>query len=327
MLLIVACLAVMGCGRSGSADAYILDERPDEGVSIVYEVSFPPQADPAKQMQKAIEAIQDVAYLSGYPWYVTSAAWNQIEIVIPISAIDTEAQQQVVHLTSALVEQGRLSFHVLVEDKMPDLTEAEVDQWKQALYEHGPAWDHEQPDCIWFVLDNVQEQWDIPRDQTNNYMPEAVADYLFASRGWIAESYNDEVCILVGNRPAVSTRSGPDSWQIKYVEKARDNYGNPAVFIELDKTGAEVFKRITTDLVGRFMAIVVNDRIIMAPKIISAMPDGQIQIAGNLTPQDVNRLLIALTPKDYPVVIEGPPVGITVFESVQVTDPNQAPKP
>ena len=84
------------------------------------------------------------------------------------------------------------------------------------------------------------------------------------------------------------TGAGPD----------RDQYGKPAVRIELDARGSRIFQQLTRDNVGKRMAILLIERgqeeVVTAPKIISEIPNGRVQITGNFSADEANNVALLL---------------------------------
>ena len=98
--------------------------------------------------------------------------------------------------------------------------------------------------------------------------------------------------ILVSNNIVLTgeyiTGAGPD----------RDQHGKPAVRIELDARGSRIFQQLTRDNVGKRMAILLIERgqeeVITAPKIISEIPNGRVQITGNFSADEANNVALLL---------------------------------
>ena len=61
--------------------------------------------------------------------------------------------------------------------------------------------------------------------------------------------------------------------------------GQPVVNFRLDSAGAKLFGKLTSDNVGRNLAIVLDDRIVTAPTIRSAINGGSGEISGSFTSQ------------------------------------------
>ena len=82
-----------------------------------------------------------------------------------------------------------------------------------------------------------------------------------------------------------------------------DQDGQPAVNFRFDTTGARRFGDYTRQNVGRLFAIVLDDEVISAPRIISPITGGSGQITGAFTVEEANRLAILLRAGALPAEI------------------------
>jgi len=69
---------------------------------------------------------------------------------------------------------------------------------------------------------------------------------------------------------------------LKSVNVTTDRTNNYQVAFELNSEGAQIFKDFTSQNVGKILAIVLDKRVISAPRINSAIPDGKGVITGQL---------------------------------------------
>ena len=76
--------------------------------------------------------------------------------------------------------------------------------------------------------------------------------------------------------------------------QARDDRNNPSISFQLHGPGAQKFGRATSQNVGKFFAIVLDNRIVSAPRIISPIMGGSGQITGSFTPQEAEQMAIIL---------------------------------
>ena len=90
----------------------------------------------------------------------------------------------------------------------------------------------------------------------------------------------------------------------------------PVVNFRFNVRGAQAFATATTANVGKPFAIVLDNRVISAPRIIAPIPQGQGQISGRFTVEAANRLAILLRsgalPASFTLVEErtvGPGLG------------------
>ncbi|MCA0423540.1 MAG: protein translocase subunit SecD [Proteobacteria bacterium] len=92
--------------------------------------------------------------------------------------------------------------------------------------------------------------------------------------------------------------------------------GQPIVNFRFNVTGARKFGQVTQENVGKPFAIILDNKIISAPRILSPILGGQGQISGNFTVESANRLAILLRsgalPAAFTIVEErtvGPGLG------------------
>lgn len=86
----------------------------------------------------------------------------------------------------------------------------------------------------------------------------------------------------------------------------------PVVSFRFDSQGARKFARITQDNVGRLFAIVLDDKVISAPRIREPILGGSGIISGSFTPESANELAVLLRAGALPAplkVIEERTVG------------------
>ena len=97
--------------------------------------------------------------------------------------------------------------------------------------------------------------------------------------------------------------------------------GGRAVDFELNTKGAVAFARVTRDNIGKPFAIILDNKVMSAPRIIGEIPSGRGQITGDFTVEQVNRLGLLLRSGALPAslsIIEersvGPSLGADSIE-------------
>lgn len=83
-----------------------------------------------------------------------------------------------------------------------------------------------------------------------------------------------------------------------------DPQQTPLIQFELSANGAEIFKDYTTNNVGKYLAIVLDKRVISCPVINSPIPDGQGIIQGQFDRDTANNLATVLRFGSLPVALE-----------------------
>ncbi len=69
-------------------------------------------------------------------------------------------------------------------------------------------------------------------------------------------------------------------------EQDFDQYGKVEIRMEMNKAGANIWKKMTEDNVGKPIAIVLDNIVHSAPNVIGAIPDGTSSISGSYTQED-----------------------------------------
>jgi preprotein translocase subunit SecD len=78
----------------------------------------------------------------------------------------------------------------------------------------------------------------------------------------------------------------------------------PYVTVDLNPAGADTFATLTTDNVGRHMAIILDNTVYTAPVIKEPIPGGHVQITGNFTFDDAHALAIVLRSGSLPAPVK-----------------------
>lgn len=93
----------------------------------------------------------------------------------------------------------------------------------------------------------------------------------------------------------------------KYLKHAQlifaPNTGTPEVSIQFNDEGSKLFEKITSENVGKVIAIYLDGSVISAPVVREAISGGQAQISGNFTPEEAKQLVGRLNSGALPVPI------------------------
>ncbi|HEX5007807.1 MAG TPA: protein translocase subunit SecD [Hyphomonadaceae bacterium] len=76
--------------------------------------------------------------------------------------------------------------------------------------------------------------------------------------------------------------------------QSRDESNRPSIAFQLHSRGAQAFGKTTSQNVGKPFAIVLDNRIVSAPRIISPIMTGNGQITGSFTPQEAEQMAVIL---------------------------------
>jgi SecD/SecF fusion protein len=95
---------------------------------------------------------------------------------------------------------------------------------------------------------------------------------------------------------AIKTVTGTDKPRLsgEHVTKTRADFvpitGDPAVFMEMDQTGAEAWRLMTRNNEGKSLALALDDIVYSAPVSNGEIPNGSTQISGSFSTEETNDL-------------------------------------
>jgi preprotein translocase subunit SecD len=104
---------------------------------------------------------------------------------------------------------------------------------------------------------------------------------------------------------------------LRSVNVGVDATGQPAIDFVLSPEGSTVFAQHTSTNIGKILTITLDKRVISAPGIEGAIPDGQGQISGSFTAETANALAVQLRYGSLPIplkVVETRIIGPTLGE-------------
>jgi preprotein translocase subunit SecD len=80
--------------------------------------------------------------------------------------------------------------------------------------------------------------------------------------------------------------------------KAASNFdytGKPAIAIDFNAYGSNLFKRITTNNINKNIAIVLDEEVLTAPNVIAAVDGGKVEITGSFSVKEATELAKVLS--------------------------------
>lgn len=98
--------------------------------------------------------------------------------------------------------------------------------------------------------------------------------------------------------------------RLKEAKVGIDQYNKPDVSISFDGKGAEIFDRITSENVGKQLAIILDGTVHSAPRIQDRISGGSAQITGNFTHDEAAKLALVLR--------ESLPAPVKIIQNVTV---------
>jgi len=155
---------------------------------------------------------------------------------------------------------GILEFRILPTTDRSELSQAEIEQYGEALKEKGPkaASDNR---YHWIEIEDIQE-WGAP--------------------GSVVGQFGDKYFVLASNQPneAMLRGLGGREWKLESAYPTTDDMGRRAIGFTLDIKGGDLFYNITSKNPSRPLAILLDDIAISAPQI---NPENPIRERGIIT--------------------------------------------
>lgn len=109
--------------------------------------------------------------------------------------------------------------------------------------------------------------------------------------------------------------SGLSGAELKKAMAGFDNTGKSVVNVEFNDAGKKKFAELSTKLVGKPLAIILDGKVVSDPIIQEPILGGQAQISGNFSPEEAQTLAIQLNAGALPLnveVVEKRTVGATL---------------
>ena len=102
----------------------------------------------------------------------------------------------------------------------------------------------------------------------------------------------------------VAVRPEMDGKNIDKARAMRDQMGQRSISLTFNTQGAEDFKRVTENNVGRQLAIVLDGKLYCAPNINEPIAGGSASISGNFTDEEAQTVANALQAGNFPFAIK-----------------------
>ena len=144
---------------------------------------------------------------------------------------------------------------------------------------------------------NAQERWREEVAKLSNASADLVARAKTTEGAIVAPAEEAGVFYLLG--PVLLSGKDLDNAEI-----APDSLGRMGVSLEFNSEGARLFEEATMRLVGKQLAIVLDDVVISAPVVQDRIAGGRAQITGRFTAEEAGRLAIMLKAGALPVAVE-----------------------
>lgn len=81
-----------------------------------------------------------------------------------------------------------------------------------------------------------------------------------------------------------------DGRHIQSANAAKPHTGQPVIRIAMNQQGSHTWKIMTTDNIGKAIAIVIDDHVLTCPVVYGAIASGETEISGNFTVKEAEEL-------------------------------------
>jgi SecD/SecF fusion protein len=183
---------------------------------------------------------------------------------------------------------GILEFRILPTEGRSELTQPEIERYKEALSDKGPKYASDNR-YVWCQIENIDE-WHYPST--------------------VVAPFGDNYYVLASNRPdeALLHGGGAREWKLERAYPTTDSSGRRAIGFRLDDRGGTMFYNITGKNPGRPLCILLDGIAISAPAINPDRPIGREGvITGTFTSTEVNDMVNKLNAGSLPArLIEQP---------------------
>ena len=105
------------------------------------------------------------------------------------------------------------------------------------------------------------------------------------------DSNNGEQELVLEATPSITKKD------ILEVKKEIDSYKHPYISVTLNEEGTNKFHLLTQENIGKQIAIVIDKHIVMSPTVQAPISGGKVQISGNFSEEDIDRMINILKDK------------------------------
>ncbi len=144
---------------------------------------------------------------------------------------------------------------------------------------------------------NAQERWREEVAKLSNASADLVARSKTVEGSIVAPAEEAGMFYLLG--PVLLSGKDLDNAEVN-----PDSLGRMGVSLEFNSNGAKLFEEATGRLVGKQLAIVLDNVVISAPVVQDRIAGGRAQITGRFTADEAGRLAIMLKAGALPVAVE-----------------------
>jgi SecD/SecF fusion protein len=210
-----------------------------------------------------------------------AADWDTIEKNVKINDPND--------LIRLLEGSGVLNFRITVN---PGELGAQEKELRDQLHKVGPL-NARTEQARWFKINKI-ENWFKTKAEYDQLRADP-AGYLTHRQGVIGEEFDGDYYMLCWDKKGyrLTERDGA-KWQLTSAYPSTDRIGRKCIAFNMDVVGAQLLGELTSNNVGRQMAVLLDDEVYTAPTINSQISNGGI-IEGNFSDQEINYITRVLS--------------------------------
>jgi SecD/SecF fusion protein len=171
---------------------------------------------------------------------------------------------------------------------------------------------------VYEIRDTVAINRILAREDVKSLLPRNVK-FLWAVKPQVVD--NMELLELFGIKYSRTTDQAPlEGDVITDARQTLDQTSRPAVSMQMNADGARRWRKITSESIGRRIAVVLDDYVYTAPVVQSEIPSGQSEITGNFTIEEAKDLANILKSGSLPAptkIVEEAIIGPTLGKEAQ----------
>ncbi|RPA67044.1 protein translocase subunit SecDF [Cyclobacteriaceae bacterium YHN15] len=171
---------------------------------------------------------------------------------------------------------------------------------------------------VYEIRDTVAINRILAREDVKSLLPRNVK-FLWAVKPQVAD--NMELLELFGIKYSRTTDQAPlEGDVITDARQTLDQTSRPAVSMQMNADGARRWRKITSESIGRRIAVVLDDFVYTAPVVQSEIPSGQSEITGNFSLEEAKDLANILKSGSLPAptkIVEEAIIGPTLGKEAQ----------
>ncbi|MEO1007383.1 MAG: protein translocase subunit SecD [Planctomycetota bacterium] len=199
---------------------------------------------------------------------------------------------------------GELDFRITVNPN----TRQDETALREQLQEVGPR--NASPEgAVWLRIAKIEnwfESVDDLRAITEN------APGYFTNRGFVVEEYDGQYWMLAWDQVGNRLTSSEGDWQVTRSYTGSDSLGRPAIVFQMDALGSQQLGELTGEHVGENMAVVLDDRVITAPRLRGRISSNG-QIEGDFSQEELRYIIQVLNAGSLQARLSPEPISETTI--------------